>query len=580
LESNPEKTMPRLPFTCPSAVPVAFIALLMMMPGCQRAPAGDQAAAGSAGFPPLDEAAVLRHTRALSSAEFEGRAPGTRGEELTVAYIAGEFAKAGIAPAGPDGTYFQHVPLIGITGVPSRLTFRKAATRKVLEPKDDFVAWSKRAVETNSLTESELVFVGYGVHAPDIGWDDYEGVDLTGKTMVVLVGDPPVRDPSDPSRLDPSMFAGEAMTYYGRWPYKFEMGAEKKAEGVLIVHETEPAGYGFAVVQGRLAELFEIRSPDGNMGRAAIEGWITLDRARELFELAGHDFEQLKQRAATREFKPVPLGVTASVSVRNTMRNVDSRNVLGRLEGADATLKDECVVFTAHWDHLGVGPAIDGETVRHGAVDNALAVAGLIELGRTYSAQTARPKRTLLFLAVTAEEQLMLGSGYYAQNPVYPLERTLAVLNLEMPNVYGKTSDLTVYGLGASDLDDYAREAAAQQGRVLKADPAPEQGWYYRSDHFPFAKAGVPAMWAGGGDDYVGKPPDYGRRVREEYVANRYHKPADKVRDDWDLSGAIEDFQVYFSIGSRVASAERYPEWKPGAEFRARREQMLRKAGS
>jgi Zn-dependent M28 family amino/carboxypeptidase len=317
------------------------------------------------------------------------------------------------------------------------------------------------------------------------------------------------------------------------------------------------------------------------MGRAAVEGWITLDRAKELFTLAGQDFDDLKRKAATRDFRPVPLGVTASVTVGSTMRPVDSRNVIGRLEGSDPARKDEHVIFTAHWDHLGVGPEIDGETVRHGAVDNALAVAGLIDLARAFAAHPTRPSRSLLFLAVTAEEQLMLGSGYYALNPIYPLETTLAVLNLEMPNVYGRTRDLTVYGLGASDLDDYAREAAGRQGRVLKADPAPEAGWYYRSDHFPFAKQGVPAMWAGGGDDYIGQPADYGKRMRDEYVANRYHKPADKVRDDWDLAGAVEDFQVYFDIALAVAEVDGYPEWKPGAEFRARREEMLRrKTGS
>jgi Zn-dependent M28 family amino/carboxypeptidase len=420
------------------------------------------------------------------------------------------------------------------------------------------------------------VFVGYGVEAPELNWDDYKGVDLTGKTMVVLVGDPPVADPTDPSRLDPKVFGGDAMTYYGRWVYKFDAGAARKADGVIIVHETGPAGYGFSIVQGRLAELFDLRADDRNIGRPAMEGWITLDRAKELFTLAGQDFGALKARAATREFRPVPLGITASLTIRNVLRSVESRNVVGRLTGADPALRDEHVVVTAHWDHFGHGSPVGGETIRHGAVDNATGVAGLLELARAFAASPVRPKRSMLFLSVTAEEQLLLGSEHYVRHPLVPLEKTLAVMNLEMLNVYGRTADITVYGLGASDLDDHVRAAAAKQSRVVRGDPAPEQGWFYRSDHFPFARRGVPAMWVGGGDDYVGQPAGYGKRMRDEYVANRYHKPADVVRPDWDVTGALEDLQIYFEVGLGVANASRYPEWKPGAEFKAKRDEMLR----
>lgn len=522
-----------------------------------------------------DAAIVLEHTKVLSSDEFEGRFPGTSGEEKTVRYLADQFAKYGLAPAAPDGTFIQPVPLVSSAATLSPLTVTGKGRPQQFAVRDDFVAWTRRQVEDTGIAGSELVFVGYGVEAPEFAWDDFKGADLTGKTMVVLVGDPPVPDPDDPSRLDPKVFGGPAMTYYGRWTYKLDTGAAKRAAGVLIVHETGPAGYDFSIVQGRLAELFDLRAEDRNMGRPAVEGWVTLDAARRIFAMAGHDFEAMKARALRRDFVPVPLGVRADLRIANRLRPIDSRNVVGRLEGGDPALRDECVVFTAHWDHFGHGSPIDGETIRHGAVDNATGVAGLLEMARLFGAAAQRPPRTLLFVSVTAEEQNLLGSEYYVQHPIVPLARTLAVLNFEMLNVYGRTSDLTVYGLGASDLDDYLRQAAATQQRELRPDPAPEQGWFYRSDHFPFARAGVPATWAGGGDRYIDRDAGYGKRMRDEYVANRYHKPADVVRPEWDLAGAMEDLQIYASVGWAVAHAGQYPAWKPGAEFAAAREQSL-----
>jgi Zn-dependent M28 family amino/carboxypeptidase len=441
--------------------------------------------------------------------------------------------------------------------------------------RDEVVAWTKRAVPAVTLDRSELVFVGYGVEAPEQQWDDYKGIDLAGKTMVVLVGDPPVPDPEDPTRLDPRVFGGPAMTWYGRWVYKYDAGAARKAAGVLIVHETGPAGYPFSIVQGRLSEQFDLRAPDHNVGRPAVEGWITLDAARTLFAMAGQDFDALKRRAVSRDFRPVPLGLTASMTIGNALRPVDSRNVVARLAGSDPALRDEHVVLTAHWDHFGHGSPVNGETIRHGAVDNATGVAGLLETARLLSRATPRPRRPVLLLSVTAEEQGLLGSEYYVRHPLVPLEKTLAVLNFEMMNVYGRTRDLIVYGLGASDLDDRIREAAARQQRALRPDPVAEQGLFYRSDHFPFARAGVPATWVGGGDDYVGKPAGYAQRVREEWLTSRYHKPADRVWPDWDLAGAMEDLQVYAEVALEVANGARYPEWRPGAEFKAARDAML-----
>ena len=556
------------------------LALLACLVGC-RGPdepaVTTLAVAAEPGFPAIDGQAILQHTRVLSSDEYEGRFPGTKGEELTVRYIADQFRAAGLAPGNTDGTYFQKVPLVGITPDPSmRLTFAKGGQQRRLAFKDDFVAWTKRVTETVGLDHSELVFVGYGVQAPEFGWDDFKGVDLKGKTLVVLIGDPPVPDPTDASKLDPKAFAGAGMTYYGRWSYKFEMAQRLGAAGMFIVHETGPAGYAYSVVQVKVDEQLDIARPDRNMTRAAVEGWLPLEQARALFLLAGRDLDAMKKAALSRDFKPVPLGVTASVTVHNTIRHLDSRNVIARVDGSDPALKNEYVVYSAHWDHFGIGAEIGGERVYHGAKDNAVAVAGLIEVGRAFAALPTRPKRSIVLLAVTAEEQLLLGSAYYAQNPVYPLAKTLANINLEMLNVHGPTRDLTIVGLGLSDLDDYAREVLALQGRTLRPDPEPEKGMYYRSDHFSFAREGVPALEPDEGVDFIGKPAGYAAQVRAAYIANDYHKPSDKVKPDWDLSGGVKDLQAYWLIGYRVAEAERYPEWKPGVEYRAKREAMLK----
>ncbi len=522
--------------------------------------------------------AVLAHTKTLSSDEFEGRAPGSKGEELTVNYLIDQFKKTGLKPGNTDGTYVQKVPLVGITPTPVPLVLKKGAQQTRLQWKDDVVAWTKHVAENASLADSELVFVGYGVVAPEYNWDDYKGVDVKGKTLVMLVNDPPVADPSNPSELDAKTFGGKAMTYYGRWTYKYEIGAQKGAAGVLIIHETGPAGYPFGVLQNsNSGEKFDLVTPDKNRGRVSIEGWITLDWGKKLLKMAGHDFDTLKQQAATRDFKPVPLGITASMTISNKLRTIDSRNVIAKLEGADPKLKDEYVVYTAHWDHLGIGPAVDGDRIYNGAQDNAVGAAGLVEIARAFTKLPAPPKRSILFLSVTAEEQGLLGSQYYSVAPIYPLAKTLANINMDGLNVHGRTKDLILVGLGASDLDDYAIDAAGEQGRVIHPDAEPEKGFYYRSDHFNFAKEGVPALDPDDGVEYVGKPADYGRRVRSDFTEHRYHKPSDVVLPDWDLSGAREDLKVFFTIGYRVAQANTYPEWKPGNEFRAKREAMLNK---
>jgi Zn-dependent M28 family amino/carboxypeptidase len=527
-------------------------------------------------LPAIDIDAVLAHTKVLSSDEYEGRGPGTKGEELTVRYLTDQFTKMGLKPGNTDGTYTQKVPLVGITAAPAPLVLKKGEDQVTLKWKDDVVAGTKRVVESVAINDSEMVFVGYGVVAPEYNWDDYKGLDVKGKTLVMLVNDPPVPDPSNPSELDPKMFGGRAMTYYGRWTYKYEIASEKGAAGVFIIHETGPAGYGFDVVQGSwTGEQSDLVTPDKNMGRVAIQGWVSNDQGRALLKMAGQDFDALKKEATTASFKPVALGVTASMTLKNTLRTMDSRNVIAKLEGADPKLKEEYVVYTAHWDHLGIGEPVNGDRIYNGAVDNGVGTAGMVEIARAFTKLPSPPKRSILFLAVTAEEQGLLGSAYYSVTPIYPLAKTVAAINMDGLNVHGRTKDLTLIGLGASDLDDYARDAAGEQGRIIRPDPEPEKGFYYRSDHFNFAKQGVPAMYADEGVEFIGKPEGYGKQKRDEYTERDYHKPSDIVRDTWDLSGAREDLTIFFAVGYRVAEADRIPEWKPGNEFRAKRESML-----
>ena len=516
----------------------------------------------------IDTATLMRHIRVLSHDSLLGRQPGSRGEEKTIAYLESEMKAIGFAPGNTDGTYVQKVPLVGITvkNSPS-LTWTKGGTTRTLKWRDDYVAWTKHVAPSAALENSEVVFVGYGTEAPEFKWDDFKGVDVVGKTIVMLVNDPPL--------ADTSQFGGKRMTYYGRWTYKYEQALKHKAAGVLLVHETAAAGYPFTVVQGKTSEQFDLVTPDKNMGRANVEGWITLDQAKALFAMGGQNFDSLKARAATPAFTPVPLGVTANVKIENTLRNIDSRNVVAKLEGSDASLKDEYLIYTAHWDHFGVGTKVKGDSIYNGANDNASGTAGLLAIGKAFQAMKVKPKRSILLAAVTAEEQGLLGSQYYSVTPIYPLAKTVANINMDALNSWGMTKDLTVIGLGNSELDDYARAAAMEQGRTLNPDAEPEKGFYYRSDHFNFAKQGVPAFYFEPGMDYVGKEPGFGLKMREEYTANDYHQPQDEIKPGWDLSGAAQDLQLVLTMGYRIANAAKIPEWRAGNEFRATREKSL-----
>ncbi|UCD25889.1 MAG: M28 family peptidase [Gemmatimonadota bacterium] len=504
----------------------------------------------------------------LASDEFEGRGPSSHGEEKTVTFLAEELQKLGVDPGNGD-SYFQDVPLVSITTDPSAtLTVRGNGATHMFDYGREIMVWTKRVVANTSVINSPLVFVGYGTVAPEYGWNDYEGVDVQGKTVVMLVNDPGF------ATKDPELFNGNTMTYYGRWTYKFEEAARQGAAGVLIVHETEPAAYPWGTVQGSWSgPQFALVAEDNNMGRAAIEGWIAVETARTMFQHAGLDFEALKQSATSRDFEAVPLGLTASLALRNTIVRSTSRNVVARIPGNERP--DEHVIYMAHWDHLGIDRSLQGDQIYNGALDNATGTAGLLELAEAFMSLEERPARSILFLAVTAEEQGLLGSAYYGSNPLYPLDKTVAAINMDAMNILGSMNDVVVIGLGNSELDEYLADAARSQQRVLVPDAEPQAGYYYRSDHFSLAKVGVPALYAGEGTDHVEHGTEWTQEWRDQYLAENYHKPSDEYSDDWDLSGAIDDLRLYFRIGYRLANESTFPNWSEGTEFKATRDAMM-----
>ncbi len=432
----------------------------------------------------ISAADILRDISTLASDPFEGRAPGTRGEDSSVAFLEREFRRYGLAPGNPDGTFIQMVPLVGTTSSVSTRTVFGGST-SMLKQLDDIVAWSLRPDTLVTIAPAEMVFVGYGVVAPEYDWDDFKGLDVRGKVVVMLVGDPPVPDPRDSTLLDSTVFRGKAMTYYGRWTYKYEQAAERGASAVLLVHQTGPAGYPWTTVQSNVREKFEVA--DGPP-HAPVEGWMQLDVARRLFAAGGHDFSALEQAARTRAFTPIALGGTAAFTIRNAVRRIESRNVIARLDGSDAALRNEYVVLTAHWDAYGIGRVINGDSIYNGALDDATGVAWLLAEARAFKALDVAPRRTMLFLAVTAEEQGLLGARWYGQHPLYPLTKTLANINMDAMNTYGRTSSIVSLGVGQTSLEDLLVSEAAKDGRIVKADPESEKGYFYRADHFEFAR--------------------------------------------------------------------------------------------
>jgi len=538
--------------------PALLLSLVPLLPA-----ADDQAAA----------ARILAWTKTLSADEFEGRAPGTRGEDRTVAYLEEEFRKLGLKPGNPDGTFVQKVPLAGITSR-ATLGFRVGATEMPLTPINDFVGLSTRITTKVEGRASEVVFVGYGITAPEFAWDDYKGSDLRGKTVLMLINDPPVTN--ERGELDPAVFGGKAMTYYGRWTYKYEIAAKLGAAACIIIHETGPAAYPFGVVVSSWGrENFELRAPDNNAGHVGFSGWLTIDAAQRLIRSTGRDFAELKRAAARRDFRPVPLGATADFTVENTVRMVDSRNVVALVPGFDPERKAEHVIYKAHWDHLGVDARLAGDRIFNGAADNAAGVAMLLEIARAFSTGPA-PRRSVLFLSVTAEEKGLLGARHYARHPLYPLEKTLGVINMDGANQFGPTRDMEIVGLGSTTMDPIATELAGAQGRTVRAESNPERGTCFRSDHFEFAKVGVPGFYAKAGRDFIDQPPDFAERKVNEFITRHYHQPSDEVKPDWTFGGAAQDARLLTELGRRVSSGDRWPEWSPGSPFRDRREQMLK----
>ena len=569
---------------------VSFAAVLSFALACTTAPtnlntnsgaanSSDPAALKSA-FDAITANDIMQHTKVLSGDDYEGRGPGTKGEELTVKYLTEQFQRIGLKPGNPDGTFVQKVPLVGFTGAPTA-SFTVGSKQINLTFPKDYVAVSRRVVPESKVENSDMVFVGYGVVAPEYGWDDYKGLDVRGKTIVMLINDPQVPSANDPETLDDKMFKGKAMTYSGRWTYKYEIAAQKGAAAAVIIHEEKPAGYPYEVVSGSWSrENFDSQTPDKNMGRAAVESWITTERAKELFTASGQDFDALKKAALSKDFKPVALNAKANMTVKNTIREINSLNVIGKLEGSDPTLKNEYVIYTAHWDHLGRDPKLAGDQIFNGALDNASGTAALIEIAEAFTKLATPPKRSILFLAVTAEEKGLLGAKYYAENPLYPLNKTLANINMDGVNQWGRTTDITMVGDDNSTLIDLLREAATSQRRTVNPDPESEKGLYYRSDHFEFAKQGVPALYTDSGIKYEGKDDKYSEQKRDEYTKEDYHKVSDQIKPDWDLTGAVDDAQLLTLIGYRVAQGDKYPEWKAGSEFKVKRDEMMKGTAS
>ena len=509
----------------------------------------------------------------LASDEFEGRAPGSPGGEKTVEYIRDQFERIGLEP-GIDGQWFQTVPMVQTTADESTVLVVQPSEGESRELAfGEQMVLNTRSGETAvKVEDSELVFVGYGVNAPEQDWNDYEGVDVAGKTVVILVNDPGFHAGDD------ALFEGNRMTYYGRWTYKYEEAARQGAEAALIIHDTPGASYGWDVVRNSWSgPQFDLRPEDDPEKRLPAQGWITAEVAEQLFADAGLDLGAMYEAAGKRGFEPVPLNATVSFDLSSTIEEKSSRNVVGVLPGTEAP--DEAIVYTAHWDHLGKHEG-EGDQIYNGAVDNATGVAGMIEIAGAFAAQQPAPARSVAFVAVTLEESGLLGSKYYVAHPAFPMASTVAAINLDAMSVSGASRDMVVVGKGSSELEDILGTIATEQQRTLVEESNPAGGFYFRSDHFNFAKAGVPALYAEGGEDLVDGGTEAGQAAGEDYTAKRYHKPDDEFSEDWDLAGVIQDLEALYAVGRQVAGSNTWPEWREGNAFRATREASRAGAGA
>ncbi len=520
----------------------------------------------------ITEATLAAPVRLLASDLFEGRGPGSRGDELTRAYLASQLESLGYRGGAEDGGYQQRFAMVGVTSSPpATWTFRAGSGEVTLATESDFIAGSGLQTSEAELREAELVFVGYGIQAPEYGWDDFKGTDLRGKVLLMLNNDPD---------WDPELFGGNTRLYYGRWTYKYESAARQGAAGVIILHTVPSAGYPWQVVQSSWSgEQFEL--PDAGEARLQVKAWTTEEATRRLVAAGGHDLDALVVAARSRDFRPVPLGLTTSLSIGATVRQVETANVLGLLPGSDEKLASEVVIYSSHHDHLGVGePGADGDAIFNGAIDNATGTSQLLALARAFAALPERPRRSILFAFVAAEEQGLLGSRWYSEHPTFPPGRIAANINLDAGNVFGRTADVTYIGYGKSSLDAVVEAAAAAQGRRVIGDTMPDRGFFYRSDQFSFARIGVPALYLDGGKQFVGRDPEYGKRLQERYESTCYHQACDEFSEEWDLSGLVEDTRLAFACGRAIADADAMPTWNPGDEFEARRLAELAAVGS
>ena len=512
----------------------------------------------------IDEAGFMQHLNILASDEFEGRAPSTAGGLKTVEYLESEFKKLGLTPAFGE-SYRQPVELFEqtVTNAPALTIANKDGSNSKLAYKEGSMSWSTRVGESASLEQSELVFVGYGVVAPEYQWDDYAGIDMAGKTAVILVNDPGFR------AADAALFKGNTMTYYGRWTYKFEEAARQGAAGAIIVHEDKAAGYPWEVVSGSWSGAqYMLFTEDGNAGNVAVEAWITQAAAEKLFSKSGQNYQEMTIAAGKQGFTPVPLDAKVSTALSNTSRQSTSYNVGAVLTGR--VRPDELFIYTAHWDHLGIKPAEGVEDIIfNGAQDNATGTAGILEMAQAFMALPSAPERSVMFLAVTAEESGLLGSKAYADKPAFAMAKTVAGINIDAMGTAGATDDIVVVGYGNSQMDDYLKAVADTQGRVLVQEPTPEKGFFYRSDHFNLAKKGVPMLYAEGGVQVRGKPEGYGTAEAERYGAERYHKAGDEVHAEWDNGGIMQDLNAHFRIGVKISDGKDWPKWTKGNEFEA-----------
>ena len=525
--------------------------------GTQNVDKTNTAADVTSSYNSINKEQLAEHIKVLASDEFEGRAPSSKGEKLTLDYLTKQLTAVGFKPGNGD-SFLQAVPMVSIEASPDMTL---SIGGKDYQYGHDMVMGSSRISDFEQLKDSELVFVGYGVNAPEYDWNDYEGLDVKGKTVVILVNDPGF------ATQDPALFNGNAMTYYGRWTYKYEEASRQGAEGAIIIHETAPASYGWTVVEHSwTGPQFGFVRDDLNKDRVAVEGWVNSDVAKELFAKAGLNFEQAKAQAAKGSYHVDMGDLTASVEVKNTVKESVSYNFIATLPGTSKS--DEHILYTAHWDHLGKDSSKDGDQVYNGAVDNASGTAALIEVAEAFSKLPVAPERSITVMAVTAEEQGLLGSKFYAANPIIPAAKTVANINMDALNVNGRSKDVSVYGLGQSQLDDYLTTAAKKQGRVISGDPRPAAGIYYRSDHFAFANIGIPALYAKSGKEPVDAATKALRERLNPILSKCYHNACDEYSEQWDLSGAVEDMQAFFEIGYELSNEGVWPQWSKTSEFK------------